>query len=615
MVLAAMNLLRISDQWRRYTWLLIPLVLIGLSLTNPIHGLLLRLDHFGEDALLALHAQHRPPPDTVVLVDIDQASLDHPQMLELAGNWPWPRLVHGELVNYLVQQKARAILFDVMFSEPDVFRAESDAAFASAIQSSPVPVYLPLVIAADGAPSKLSALPAIMGVVPEAKSNPDAALPLLAPKALPPQVWRTGIINFAQDEDQIGRKIDLFRAYEGWHLPHMVGRAAQELGVALPQQQSVVLNWYARPFLHLPYHSLYLKALSSGAETDPRLAGKVIIVGSTAPGLGDFHPTPLGARTPGPELMATAMANLQNKDWLRPVHPAWSTALAVLLVLLTALGYRRAMHPSAILLGATIFTAAAIVLAYMLLDRNLQWFPFSALAIGWTAQLGHGLDAYLRERRRRKETTDLFGRFLDPNVVQQLTDRNASAEARVGRTQEITILFSDIRGFTTLSETHRAEEIVELLNQYFDLQVEAIFDCGGTLDKFIGDAIMAFWGAPVECENHAVSAVTAALAMSDQLEKFRQALDFPFEIGIGIHTGEAVVGFIGAKKRLDYTAIGDTVNLASRIEGKTAGVSRILVSESTREACGDQFEFIYHGEYAVKGRSQPVKLYEPRRLS
>ncbi|GBG14730.1 adenylate cyclase [Novimethylophilus kurashikiensis] len=604
---------RLADFRRNFSWILIPVVLLAIGAFRPWHGLWSRIDHLGGDALLALHAQHRLPPQDVVLIDIDQASLDHPQMLELAGNWPWPRLVHGELVSYLAQQQARAVLFDVMFSEPDVFRTESDAAFASAIKNSPIPVYLPFVVAADGAASRLADLPPVMGIAPGANAAPDARLPLLAPKALPPELWRTGMINFNEDDDQRGRRLELFREYQGWRLPHMVGRTAHELGMVVPDQPSIPLHWYAKPFLHIPYHTLYLKSLSSDTGVDARLAGKIIIVGSTAPGLGDFHPTPMDARTPGPEIMATALANLKHQDWLRPVSNIWSILLATLMVFGTALGYQRGRHPSLILAIAVAITVMAVVAAYLLLDRNLQWLPFSALALGWLAQIGHGAAAYLRERRRRKETTDLFGRFLDPNVVRQLTDLNASAEARVGRTQQITILFSDIRGFTTLSETHRAEEIVELLNRYFDLQVEAIFDHGGTLDKFIGDAIMAFWGAPVEMPDHAVAAVEAALVMSDRLEAFRKELAFPFEIGIGIHTGEAVVGFIGAKKRLDYTAIGDTVNLGSRIEGKTAGISRILVSESTREACGERFEFIYHGEFAVKGRSQPVKLYEPRR--
>lgn len=591
----------------------ISLLLLAVIGLNYLWHVLQPIDRMGSDVLLALHSKSRIPPDNIVLIDIDQSSLDHPQMLDLAGNWPWPRLVHGEMVSYLAQQGASAILFDVTFTEPDVFRPASDVVFADSLRSSPIPIYLPLVIAPDGAASLLADLPSVMAIEPTAHTQKLAQLPLIAPKALPVDVWRTGYINFTPDEDQIGRRSELYRLHEGWKIPHIIGRLAKEKSLPQPQQADITLNWYGQPFQHVSYHDLYLSSLSSSGHSPIELAGKIVIIGSTAPGMGDFHSTPIGTRTPGPEILATAIANLEAKDWLRVAHPVWSALFAVLLVLGSMYGYTRGMHPSISIGTGLVISIVALMAAYTLLDINLQWSPFSALAIGWTGQLGHGLISYLQERRRRQQTTQLFSRFLDPHVVRQLTDLNASAEAKVGRSQEITLLFSDIRGFTTLSEKNRAEEIVALLNRYFDQQVEAIFDSGGTLDKFIGDALMAFWGAPLEMPDHAVRAVSAALRMSEQVEAFKKTLDFPFEIGIGVHTGEAVVGFIGSRQRLDYTAIGDAVNLASRIEGKTAGVARVLVSEATRNACGDAFEFIDHGVVQVKGRTEPVRVFEPLR--
>jgi Adenylate cyclase, family 3 (some proteins contain HAMP domain) len=157
---------------------------------------------------------------------------------------------------------------------------------------------------------------------------------------------------------------------------------------------------------------------------------------------------------------------------------------------------------------------------------------------------------------------------------------------------------------------------VDLLNRYFSRQVEVVFRHGGTLDKFIGDAIMAFWGAPAADDQQAEHAVACALEMVDTLLAFKQELGElgqTFDVGIGIHTGPAVVGFIGSEQRQDYTAIGDTVNLSSRIEGQTKGVARILVSSDTVVRCGNAFDFIDHGSYKVKGRTQEVQLFEPRR--
>ena len=219
-------------------------------------------------------------------------------------------------------------------------------------------------------------------------------------------------------------------------------------------------------------------------------------------------------------------------------------------------------------------------------------------------------------RRQTLRSVQIFSRFLDPRVVNDLVSHGESALNIKPESRRITVLFSDIRGFTTLSERHSAEEIVALLNDYFSRQVQVIFQHHGTMDKFIGDAIMAFWGAPVADDAQACNAVAAALDMADALQQFKQdlgAADENFDVGIGIHTGPGVVGFIGSDNRLDYTAIGDTVNLASRIEGQTKGVARILVSADTREQCGDAFDFIDHGFYKVKGRTQEVRLFEPRR--
>jgi adenylate cyclase len=237
----------------------------------------------------------------------------------------------------------------------------------------------------------------------------------------------------------------------------------------------------------------------------------------------------------------------------------------------------------------------------------------------WALYLFGAMLAYLREKRTREQAVRLFSRFLNPDVVRQIVDQGETIESLSGRTRQISILFSDIRGFTTLSETRPPQEIVALLNRYFSKQVGVVFRHGGTLDKFIGDCIMAFWGAPLEDPRHAEHAVAAALEMEQVLLVFKKELGEAggdFDVGIGIHTGSAVVGFIGAEQKLDYTAIGDSVNLASRIEGLTKDAhSRILVSRETMAACHNAFAFSSRGSYKVKGRTQEVELFEPRGAS
>jgi adenylate cyclase len=239
------------------------------------------------------------------------------------------------------------------------------------------------------------------------------------------------------------------------------------------------------------------------------------------------------------------------------------------------------------------------------------------LGAAWLFYFAAATAAYLKERRAREEAIAMFSRFVNPHVVRQLIERGGLEGT--GQAREVTLLFSDIRGFTTLSESRAPNEVVEILNRYFTRQVDVIFRHGGSLDKFIGDAIMAFWGAPLDDPDHACNAVACALDMADTLLAFKAELGelgANFDVGIGVHSGPAVVGLIGSDRRREYTSIGDTVNLASRIEGLTKEAGRrILVSRETMERCHGAFDFVSCGTFQAKGRAQPVELFEPRRKS
>ena len=604
----------------RQLWWLAGLYLF-IALTLLALGTLSGLDHRLGDTLLKREAKSRPAPQDIVLIALDQNSLDDPTMLDMAGRWPWPRAIHGEMLDYLASQKPRAIVFDVIFSEPDTFRPDSDQIFADALRRTPA--LLPLVITADGTGSKLSELPPGLGISKSPQANPNATLPLIAPKALPPDVWQTGIINFLEDEDGIGRRYWVHRPHEGWRIASLAARAAEMAGhPAAGELESIQLHWFGDSFPRLSYVDVYLdsqREKPKSTNSTISLTDKIVIIGASAAGLNDLRPTPLSGITLGPEILATATANLIRGDYLRPVPIIASMALLALMVILSTVLLAGHRNPGGIAAGLLAITALSVAGSALLLGDNRLWLPFSALAFGWLHFLLAAIHSHLQERKQREHAIKMFGRFLDPNVVKSITNEGQMATAQAGASQEITILFSDIRGFTTLSESRPPEEIVRLLNRYFDLEVASVFKYQGTLDKFIGDAIMAFWGAPVPRPNHAALAVRAALDMEQQLLIFKAELGElgdAFDIGIGVHTGQAVVGFLGASQRLDYTAIGDTVNLGSRIEGQTKGIARILVSEATRDAClltdPDAFDFIDHGEFHVKGREKGVRLYEPK---
>ncbi|WP_028456183.1 CHASE2 domain-containing protein [Chitinilyticum litopenaei] len=571
------------------------------------------IDERAGDQLLRWHAPRHAPASDIVVIDIDQKSLE--DMNQEAGKWPWPRSVHGELLQALAAQQPRAIVFDILFNEQDVDRPEADQFFREAVAATPR-VYFPYMLLAEGSSSALIAeLPQELGIRALAHADRQARPPLLLPNIVPPQYWRGGLINFATDHDDIGRRYFLYRDADGWRIPSLPATLARDFGWPLPAGDSLRINWHGQR-QHVSYSELYLDAQRERKlRPANEFRDKIVIIGTAAPGLQDLRPTPLDSLYPGVDILASAIDNLQQGDWLRTPPRGWFVLPALLLLGLLALGFQKQLNTLTMAGCLLLVTLLIATLAWVGLGHQL-FLPLAAPVVwAWVYFWGSALLAYLAEKARREQAIGMFARFLDHRVVADLVASGNINQQQQASSRELTVLFSDIRGFTTLSETRSPEYIVNLLNRYFSRQVEIIFRHGGTLDKFIGDAIMAFWGAPVDDPQHARHAVAAAVEMGRELERFKQELTdlgADFEIGIGIHTGRAVVGFIGAESRLDYTIIGDTVNLASRIEGLTKGVARVLVSEATRDACADDFEFIAHGSQHVKGREQPVNLFEPR---
>ncbi|MFZ5756872.1 MAG: CHASE2 domain-containing protein [Pseudomonadota bacterium] len=572
-----------------------------------------RIDQAALDSLLRVHAQGHAWPEGLVIIDIDQKSLE--DMNETAGSWPWPRAVHGELVEALAPLQPKAIVFDLLLNEADTFRPDSDRYFADVMLAQPR-VYLPTLLLEEGNGAPLAEYRDALFLerTPAAVEDPRATL--LAPVIVPAEAWRGGTINFLADSDGTGRRYSLFHSIDGWRLPSMPGRVADDLGLRMPDGDSFVLHWYTdRLPQRYHYADVYADLTGSKPQLEEQLRGKIIVIGASAPGLGDFRPTPLRSTYPGVLILATAIGNITTGDWLTETH--WGLALYPLLLLPLVLAFRRKLSPVRIALGLAALTLLLLTLEFVLLTKaRLVMHAMAPVAAAWLLFLALAVMSWLEERRQREQAVAIFGRFLDPRVVKELVDGGTVADAQTTQAREISVLFSDIRGFTTLSERSTPEQVVTLLNDYFSRQVQVIFQTHGTLDKFIGDAIMAFWGAPADDPKHAIHAVEAALQMVDVLLAFKRdsgADSDDFDVGIGVHTGPAVVGFIGSRDRLDYTAIGDSVNLSSRIEGATKGKARILVSEFTVQACGDAFEFIDHGIVHVKGREQGVRLYEPRR--
>jgi adenylate cyclase len=572
-------------------------------------------EHPVQDLLVGMHADTRPPDSDVVVVNVND-----PSLLELQKNlkvgWPLPRSLYAQLVEGLLKQNPKAIVFDIYFVDPDTQRPDDDKYLIDVTAPSDK-VFFPITYLEGGDDSKASPFsryPKQIGFESTPSADPDARAAFLFPLPQLAMTGRLGDINFLQDTDKVGRRYYTYYAVKGWHVPSLPVKVATALGYTAPDTSSFLLNW-RKGVRNVPFYDVYedMQRRNPQRPAD-EFTNKIVVIGTNAAGLGDAHPTPLNASYPGVYILATALSNLRNDDWLKRV-PVWTGAgLSALLVLVVWGLFVRGFGLFRTASVLVVLTAITVVSAYGMLSARWMMPVVQPALFTWLFFISMALTEYLRERRERLHAIGMFGRFLDPRVVADLVkdQREFLAEEPVSR--EVTVMFSDIRGFTTLSETRTPEQVVSILNRYFSLQVAVIRRHGGTTDKFIGDCIMAFWGAPVPDEEQAKHAVAAALEMAQVLFEFRKDLgdlSETFDIGIGIHTGQAVVGFMGSENKLDYTAIGDSVNLASRIEGQTKGVARVLVSAATRDRCGDTFDFTDRGTYKVKGREQPVQLFEP----
>jgi adenylate cyclase len=566
---------------------------IGLFLVNALILTVLVLAAYGLDVLDGPELDtidarfeirgDRGAPDDVVVVEIDDVSFN-----ELKQAWPFPRSLHAEAIDLLTRAGARVIAYDIQFTEPT--RPREDNALISAVDRADGVVLATTEVGQGGQTN-------IFG----------------GDQVLRQTGARAGSSNYVNDSDGVIRRQPY--AVEG--LESFAVVAAEEyLGRRLPVREDLEwIDWRGAPGA---IKSVSFSRLIEGRTPPGFFRDKIVVVGATAPSLQDVHTTAVGGDAPmsGPEIQANAIATVLADFPLQPAPGALNVALIVLLGMVgpgiaLALGPLRAAICGALL--AALY-AVAVQLAFNggLIVSFL--YPLASLVVGVVGALAISLvlGAFERERVR-----DVFSRFVPEPVVDEVL-KNADEDLRLGGERElVTVMFSDIRGFTGFSETRSPETVIEVLNRYLTSMTDVILKHGGTLVTFMGDGIMAVFGAPIPTDDHADRALAAAREMAGPaLDRFNDWLRSEghgegFRIGIGLNSGAVMAGNVGSERRLEYTVIGDTTNTASRIEGMTKGTPHtIYISEATRlMLVGPHPELEHIDELEVRGRRAKVVIW------
>lgn len=624
--------------------------------------LLKQLERGIYDLLIHTRAGGEPSP-VPVLVDIDEKSIAE------VGQWPWPRYQLARLVENLTLDGAAAIGLDILLAEPDrssplrvkenlerdlgarlsyqiepKILEDNDLLFAETLKQCPVVLgsYLYFNKGEDlRADPPIKPLGLAWQSAPDASGDPMSFLRRARGLSLPmPLFYKAapvGAINSITDEDSVirlvpilvntpdgpvtslavrtlmlaMRKNSLFLRNSSYGVDSLVFKPHV---LPLTPEGNLAVAWRG-PRHTYPYYSA--ADVLAGRLPPGTFNGKIAFVGSSAPGLLDMRATPLDHFYPGMEAHAAVVDSILSERAVS--FPPWAIAAQAIGIFLAALACGALFGLARPLLYIPMGIALAGGVAggsYALFQSGLFVSPlYIILTIVLSAIILLCLRFGLSERKKRV-IQRAFGRYVAPEIVSRIISHEGNVLA--GEKREVTILFTDIRAFTTLSEKLSPEQVVALLNRYFTPMTALIRQNQGTLDKFIGDALMAFWNAPLDIPGHPRLAVETALAIIENLETLNDSLERDFGLrlamGAGLHTGDVFVGNMGSEELLDYTIIGDNVNLTSRLESLTAtyGVP-VIVSEATRDLCGDAFAFVMLDTVTVKGKTKPVNFYAPLR--
>ena len=582
--------------------------------------------------------------DQIRLIFLDQYSLDWGS--KQGWSWPWPRQVYGAILNFCSRAHVKAVAFDVIFSEASSLGVDDDAEFAKTISTSPGFVGAVFVGKETGGSTNWMQSVPLPHIKLSTKNTafidslqlPHASFPI-------PEVGTNAALLATvfgnPDRDGIYRRIRPFSMFDGQLVPSLglgVWLAAttnRALSVELPwltagNTHRIPLDRNGNAILHYRGHSQTHKTVNAAAIIESELLlrdGKkplidpasfkdtYVFFGFTAPGLFDLKASPVDSVYPGVEIHATFLDNLLSSDIMRETPRGWQILMIILLACAASFAVRFGRHAWQSFAAFVVFIAIPILAGGLAYTHGL-WFPILAPLLATTLALIGALGMnYATEGKQKRFIKGAFKQYLSPVVIEELVHHPERLKLG-GELRELSIFFSDVKGFTSISERLNPEELTALLNDYLTAMTDIIYAHGGTVDKYEGDAIIAFWNAPLAQKDHAILAVHTALECQAKLTelnpKYKAQIGSELYQRIGLNSGPVVVGNMGSRQRFNYTFLGDAGNLAARLEGinKQFGTS-LLISSNTRKQLDESIAVREIARVQVVGRKEPVCVYEP----
>jgi adenylate cyclase len=567
--------------------------------------------------------------EQIVVVNIGEKAI------EKYGQWPFPREVHAEMVGNIYGRGAALVGSTVLMPEPD--RMGTDRVLADTLTK--YPVVLSQTVSADctagstsgqGSPQASATIRktgvAVVGDGEATEFLPQYPCVLSNIAPLQEAAAGVGITSTLPESDGVVRRVPLLAQSSGEYYPafalEMLRVAAgdpsyqakiNQTGVEalrIPSFETIKTDEYSRMFINPNYQ---FPTYEIGKDPLPVLSGKIVVLGVSAAGVSNPVATPSGAQYPH-QLQASILETLINGDsvsipnWTQLVDLAALLVLALALIIISRLKY--SIVWIGLILGGYFYLPAYLFASKgILLDVTFNVIAIAIIYMHiYTAKY---ISEYLQKQQIKKQ----FGTYLSPAMVEKL-QKNPELLTLGGESRELSIMFTDVRGFTTISE-HYGEDVqglTKIMNRYMTAMTKRIIDNNGTIDKYIGDAQMAFWNAPLDDADHAKNAVRTAMDMLKDLETFNAEIEkegIPaFGMGLGINTATVVVGNMGSDQRFDYTCLGDGVNLAARLEGQSKPYAvKLVIGPHTAELVRDVYQVVELDLLAVKGKTEPVKIF------